>query len=289
MKNGKYEVLDLTNHPTYAYAMSAVRNAVIYSPERGDHFVEKFASPWESAFRPGESVDDPDLTICCPNTQKGDIRVTHTVHVTPEARDTLFIPVTESLIRPYSPCDWMLIRQGINTDLFRGWLEQDITPREAMDQPLVSHGHGTDRPLYRDDLLDAVRDSDLDFTLRDATKEGYKPYEKVPETLIDNSIYLHFAESCSPLSLYEAMSMGMPCVTVPSPGAEDNIVNGHNGYIVESEDELFDAVEALRGDPEHAVSVGYHARQTVLDVLGLTRFQHQWERAFERAYRVKHR
>lgn len=72
-------------------------------------------------------------------------------------------------------------------------------------------------------------------------------------------------------SLLEAMSVGLPIVASRTAPVLDLICDKHNGLLVDffSATDLAEAVSCLVNDKQLAESLGYHARQTILDEYSL--------------------
>lgn len=78
---------------------------------------------------------------------------------------------------------------------------------------------------------------------------GYKdnpfPYVKQSDLYVSTSISESFG-----LSIIEANSLGVPAVVKNYPAAKEIIDNGLNGYIVDSEDEMYEILKALITEPK---------------------------------------
>lgn len=85
-----------------------------------------------------------------------------------------------------------------------------------------------------------------------------------------------------PLAVIEAMTIGMPVVALATTELPTVIENGRNGYISCDLNELIYRMRALLADPEHARSLGAHARAIARERFGLDRFIRSWNAAFAR-------
>jgi len=83
-----------------------------------------------------------------------------------------------------------------------------------------------------------------------------------------------------PLAVIEAMTIGMPVVALATTELPTVIENGRNGYISCDLNELIYRMRALLADPEHARSLGAHARAIARERFGLDRFIRSWNAAF---------
>ena len=85
-----------------------------------------------------------------------------------------------------------------------------------------------------------------------------------------------------PLAVIEAMTIGMPVVALATTELPAVIENGRNGYISCDLNELIYHMRGLLADPEHARSLGAHARAVARERFGLDRFIRNWNAAFAR-------
>lgn len=113
-----------------------------------------------------------------------------------------------------------------------------------------------------------ARYSDLGDRLR---WEGAIPHVQLPKHLNSGSIFVlpsHYEGH--PKTLIEAMACGLPVLGGDSPGINNLIVHGENGYLCEtSPDSIRSAVENLSGDVELRRRLGEGARQLALKQFGL--------------------
>jgi glycosyltransferase involved in cell wall biosynthesis len=85
-----------------------------------------------------------------------------------------------------------------------------------------------------------------------------------------------------PLSVIEAMTIGMPVVALATTELPAVIENGRNGYISCDLNELICHMRTLLADPERARSLGASAQATARERFGLDRFIRSWNAAFAR-------
>lgn len=81
---------------------------------------------------------------------------------------------------------------------------------------------------------------------------GAVPYSELPNWLAAADFFV-IASTCEshPLALLEALAAGLPAVGIPSPGIEDTIRHGHNGFLSPEDAEAFGAsVYRLATDQE---------------------------------------
>ena len=90
-----------------------------------------------------------------------------------------------------------------------------------------------------------------------------------------------------PLSVLEAMELGLPVVALATTELVTVINDGENGFIDTDVGKLVRRMRQLLADPEEARFVGEAGRRTVRERFGLERFLADWEVAFEEALRLR--
>lgn len=90
-----------------------------------------------------------------------------------------------------------------------------------------------------------------------------------------------------PLSVLEAMEIGLPVVALATTELVTVIEDGENGFIDTKVDRLIERMRHLLADPEEARRIGEAGRRTVRERFGLERFVAGWESAFEEALRLR--
>lgn len=86
-----------------------------------------------------------------------------------------------------------------------------------------------------------------------------------------------------PLSVLEAMEIGLPVVALATTELVTVIQDGENGFIDTNVDRLVHRMRGLLADPEEARRIGEAGRRTTRERFGLERFVADWEDAFEKA------
>ncbi len=90
-----------------------------------------------------------------------------------------------------------------------------------------------------------------------------------------------------PLSILEAMEIGLPVVTLATTELVTVIKDGENGFIDTNVDNLVRRMRWLLSDPEEARRIGDAGRRTVRERFGPKRFAADWEAAFEEALKLR--
>ena len=90
-----------------------------------------------------------------------------------------------------------------------------------------------------------------------------------------------------PLSILEAMEIGLPVVALATTELVTVIKDGENGFIDTNVDNLVSRMRRLLSDPEEARRIGDAGRRTVRERFGPERFAADWEAAFEEALKLR--
>ena len=90
-----------------------------------------------------------------------------------------------------------------------------------------------------------------------------------------------------PLSILEAMELGLPVVALATTELVTVIKDGENGFIDTNLDNLVRRMRRLLSDPGEARRIGDAGRRTVRERFGLERFAADWKAAFEEALKLR--
>jgi hypothetical protein len=85
-----------------------------------------------------------------------------------------------------------------------------------------------------------------------------------------------------PLSVVEAMALGLPIVALATTELPRAVSHGIAGFVSNDLDELRDGMQRLIADPGLARKMGTQAQIVARDEFGIDRFVRDWNRAFER-------
>lgn len=101
---------------------------------------------------------------------------------------------------------------------------------------------------------------------------GWLSHEAALEKLKTGSIFVHYSRwEGLPNAVLEAMACGLPVVASDLPANRELVENGKTGWVVGSEDELFEKVRALAHDPHRREAMGKAGREVVRSEFGLER------------------
>ena len=117
---------------------------------------------------------------------------------------------------------------------------------------------------------------------------GDLPQAEVHEKIKSYRFYFNPIRYTSlPLSVLEAMEIGLPVVALATTELVTVIKDGENGYIDTNVKNLVRRMQQLLANPEEARLIGEAGRRTVRERFGLERFVADWEAAFEEALALR--
>jgi glycosyltransferase involved in cell wall biosynthesis len=115
-------------------------------------------------------------------------------------------------------------------------------------------------------LLPTLREAAIDFNLMDRISfPGYVPRSEVPSLLKTFDVFCYVTSSaveCCPLAILEAMAAGLPVVAEARGGIPEIVVNGENGLLANTLDEIGNHLRHLQDDHALRRRLGRGARAT---------------------------
>ena len=219
-------------------------------------------------------------------------------HNTPQGR-------INDMVHPVDDPGVLLVHVTHFNDLF--W-DSGCTPTRVIDHAVVPTGGGyagglekgvslvNDLPRRRrvvggDVFLRAREEVPLDlfgFNSLEVGGFGDLPQAEVHERMKDYRFYFNPIRYTSlPLSVLEAMEIGLPVVALATTELVSVIKDGENGVIGTDVGYLIERMRGLLADPEEARRLGEAGRRTVENRFGLERFATDWEAAFAEAVALR--
>jgi hypothetical protein len=117
---------------------------------------------------------------------------------------------------------------------------------------------------------------------------GDLPQAEVHERMKAYRFYFNPVRYTSlPLSILEAMEIGLPVLALATTELVTVIKDGENGFIDTNVENLIERMHWLLDDPEEAHRIGEAGRRTVRERFNLERFVADWEAAFEEALEIR--
>ena len=116
---------------------------------------------------------------------------------------------------------------------------------------------------------------------------GDLPHRRLHETETRYRFFFNPIRYTSlPLSVLEAMALGLPIVALATTEIPRAVPNGEAGFVSNNREELLAGMARLIADRELARKLGERARDLARENHGIERFVQNWNRAFERAMDV---
>jgi hypothetical protein len=126
------------------------------------------------------------------------------------------------------------------------------------------------------------------FNSKEVGGFGDLPQAEVHERMKAYRFYFNPIRYTSlPLSVLEAMELGLPVVALATTELVSVIKDGKNGFIDTNVENLVHRMRRLLADPEEARRIGEAGRRTARERFGLERFVADWEAAFEEALKFR--
>lgn len=219
-------------------------------------------------------------------------------HNTPQGR-------IDEMVHPIDDPGVLLVHVTHFNDLF--W-DSRRTPTRVIDHAVVPTGGGytgemekgvslvNDLPRRRrvvggDVFLRARGEVPLDlfgFNSLEVGGLGDLPQAEVHEKMKPYRFYFNPIRYTSlPLSVLEAMEIGLPVVALATTELVSVIKDGENGVIGTDVGYLVERMRGLLEDPEEARRLGEAGRRTMLKRFGLERFARDWGAAFAEAVALR--
>jgi hypothetical protein len=270
--------------------------------------------PWspDTVEVPAEEVRDVDLDLVIYQTEKNffeDAReillpeqralpAIYLEHNTPQGR-------INEMVHPVNDPRVLLVHVTHFNDLFWDCRE---TPTRVIDHAVMPSSGGytgelekgvslvNDMPRRKrvvgEDVFARAREEvPLDlfgFNSKEVGGFGDLPQAEVHEKIKAYRFYFNPIRYTSlPLSVLEAMGLGLPVVALATTELVSVIKDGKNGFIDTNVENLVRRMRRLLADPEEARRIGEAGRCTARERFGLERFVADWEAAFEEALKLR--
>lgn len=256
-------------------------------------YEEMFPDGPEDNLHLDEDIDDPDVVV---KGDDADIQMA----INPKAsqrKDCINAYLTETqLIRDPPPNDYYYyLGKGVDTSRFGRWvpdvyfgcskrakLGRDIV---AVGNNIANRGHVFDLEVV-DQLREEFDDRFKVYGRGDGCDE-FVTHDQLSNVLKSASVYVHIAKnSVAPNSLLEAMSTGIPIVSVWAYNITDFITDGYDGIIT---DDVVEGVHHLLSNHIEAEEWGINARVTAEGKYNLKRYLQRWDNLLNIAKEFKRR
>lgn len=119
-----------------------------------------------------------------------------------------------------------------------------------------------------DENPSAIGQPELDQWIASNTLNYWGKLSDVRPAIAESSVYvLPSYREGTPRTVLEAMAMGRAIITTDAPGCRETVIDGENGYLVESKSvqSLVEAMEKLINQPNLVEKMGQRSRQITLE------------------------
>jgi glycosyltransferase involved in cell wall biosynthesis len=179
----------------------------------------------------------------------------HRVQVIPNGIDLERFPIRgDRRDRPFVVGRLSELREG---KIPEGWIRTLASYRLEHTRFVIA-GDGALLAILRKSAIDLNLDGQISFP-------GYIPRGEVPSLLETFDVFCYVTSSaveCCPIAILEAMAAGVPVIAEARGGIPEIVVNGQNGLLASSLDEIGDHLRRLRNDPALCEHLGRGARAT---------------------------
>lgn len=116
--------------------------------------------------------------------------------------------------------------------------------------------------------------------------ESAKSEDHLIEELASARYFLNTSQwSPVPLSMLEAMSVGLPIISTAKQEIPNIIEHGKNGFLANTKDEMLQYIDILSKDLDLATKMGNEARETIVNKFGIDQFIKNWNCVFDETYK----
>lgn len=215
---------------------------------------------------------DPDVHIGGPDP---DIHLLNNRRKEPMDPPIWNVYTTEHTLADTPPAfdNWLLIRGGVDTELFDGWGGPD-----PGGDVITATNNIANRPRAADQAVhEALSAASFDYTAYGRYNPGgLLSHAELAGAMREAAVYANVATTIPPNALYEALATGLPIVTVPGYGARDAVTHGYNGYVATSPEAFVTRVEQLLDEPETARAFGNRSRELAVGRYSQAEFVWRW-------------
>lgn len=191
--------------------------------------------------------------------------------------------ITEHNQRTWRNLAGTIIPHGIDTETFTGYTGDNPTGISVVN-------HFAQRDIFCGWNLWTQIAKEVPITLvgeNPGISKSINNISELVETLASHRYYLNTSQlSPVPLSVLEAMSVGLPIVTTAHQELPKIIQNGYNGFISNDPQELINYCKVLQQDHTLAKELGNNARKTIEEKFSLAQFVDNWNEVFQNARQI---
>jgi len=187
--------------------------------------------------------------------------------------------------------DGIVIKHGIDTNIFKGWVPNKKKKVVYIVNLLKERDYACGWKEWNF-IKDEVKkiDPNIEFTLignNPGISEPVNDPVKIADLLSNSSCYINTSKySPLPMSLLEAMSVGMPIVSTRNQEVS-TVLNKENSLSSNDIAELIKNVVDVCNNNQNYARFGASARRTILSDFSLETFIKNWNDLFDKAYNLR--
>jgi len=156
----------------------------------------------------------------------------------------------------------VLLNHGVETDLFK-------PPQIFHEGFVVGWAGSTTRDIKRfQKAKEIAKKAGVLLNVAGYKDDIKKPHDEMPFFYNACDLFLVTSEfEAHPMVVYEAMSCGIPVISTKVGDVPENIVDGHNGFLLDVDapvSEFVEKITLLRESPGLRKKMGVRARRTIL-------------------------
>lgn len=195
-------------------------------------------------------------------------------------KDAIKVFTTEDQAKEwgYDVVECHIIEHGIDTDHFNGW-----TGERPQILTVANFYQDRSDELGYDVYSELVRflGDDKFIHIGKSSDNSSQPAKDINELASFYKTCGMFINTCHrsvlPTTLLEAMSTGMPVISMNNPTIDGLIINGENGFKTNTPKEIADYAYMLIHDRKLAEKIGKTARETVVERYNMEKFTNKWD------------
>jgi len=185
-----------------------------------------------------------------------------------------FYPSTVEWVKAEFGVDVPYVPLGLDPDIYGGWTGEDGNILSIIHS---YKDRGWHHYLY-EEAMEGLPTLHVDHL--DPEQEVFE-YADIQRALRGARLYLHDGEQEYTITLVEAMMTGLPLVSFRIPNIERYVIDGENGFVCDTAEQVRDRCRLLLEDDALAAKMGQASRDKALREFHEERWRKQWVEIIE--------
>ncbi len=186
-----------------------------------------------------------------------------------------FYPSTVEWVEREFGVDVPYVPLGLDPETYTGWTGEDGNILSIIHS---YEDRGWHYHLYRE-AMEGLPTLHVDHLDPD---QPVFEYADIQRALKRARLYLHDGEQEYTITLIEAMMTGLPLVSFRLPNIERYVVDGENGFVCDTAEEIRERCRLLLADDDLAEKMGRASRERAIRDFHEERWRRQWVDVIER-------